>query len=108
MKQRNKTSNISQIKEELKRRLIAMRYSKESIYTYLKVFEWVDEFLTGYGENDYTKEAGQRFLAEYILQAHHNPNYFPNARVLIHRMDEILDGKIFAPRFCEPKYEFCE
>jgi integrase len=68
-------------------------------------FGWLQEFLEGYGEKDYSKEFGQRFLLEFTLQAHHALSYFRQAKTLIHRLNEILDGKLFAPRFYEPKPE---
>lgn len=105
MKQKKDRGNLSAIKAELKRRLIVMRYSKVTASKYMLVFGWVQDYLAGYGENNYSREAGQRFIAEYSYQPQHLPVYFLQAKTLIRRLDEILEGKSFAPRFCEPKKE---
>jgi len=98
MNQRNASSNLSRIRGELERRLIVMRYSKEATSTYKKVFSWVEDYLNGYGEPNYTKELGQRFLIEYPLQSSHSQSLFIPARTVIRRMDEILENKVSAPR----------
>jgi len=105
MKQNIKSGNLNRIKEELERRLIVMRYSKESATAYKRIFGWVTEFLDGYGETSYSKEMGKRFLAEYSLQANHSPSQFKNAYTVIRRLDEILDDKPFTPCFHKTKLE---
>jgi site-specific recombinase XerD len=100
---RQKTGDIRYIKEELARRLTVMRYSNCSTRTHMRIFDWVQEFLEGYGASEYTKEMGQLFISEYSLQAHHLPVYFRTAKTVIHRLDEIVEDKAFVPRFCEPK-----
>jgi site-specific recombinase XerD len=104
-KQGSEASNIDNIRKELERRLLVLRYSPDTISGYLLFFRWLREFLEGYGEKDYSKESGQRFLNEFTLQAHHTPSCFNRAKILIYRVNEIFDGKSFAPRFCEPKSE---
>jgi integrase len=104
-KQGIEASNINHIRRELERRLLVLRYSPHTIRGYLAYFGWLQEFLEGYGETNYSKELGQRFLAEFTLQAHHTLTCFNPAKTVIHRLNEILDGKLFAPRFCEPKTE---
>ncbi len=105
MKQKKKCGNLGEIKKELERRLIVLRYSDPAARQYMRIFGWVQDYLAGYGEADYSKEAGRRFLAEYRLQRQHAPTVFKNAKTLVRRLDEILEGKQFAPRFCEPKEE---
>jgi integrase len=104
MKQKTyEAGNYPHLKEAFERKLIALRYSKVTIQNYMRIFGWVQEYAWSYGEINYTRETGARFIAEYILQAQHTPSYFSQAKITIHRMDEILEGKSFAPRFCEPK-----
>lgn len=98
-------SNLSRLGNELERRLIIMRYSKVSTKKYMKVFGWLEDYLYGYGETNYTKELGQRFLIEYPLQAIHSPSEFKEAQVTIRRIDEILENKLFALRLREAKSE---
>ena len=69
------------------------------------VFSWVENFLKGYGETSYSKEAGQRFIAEYILQSNHSPSHYRRAQTLIRRLDEILENKPFAPNFEKAKLD---
>jgi site-specific recombinase XerD len=92
-------------RKEFERRLLVLRYSSKTIYQYLTYFSWLQEFIEGYGEKNYSKEFGQRFIAEYALQVHHALSCFSHVKIVIHRLNEILDGKSFAPRFCEPKPE---
>jgi len=99
MKQQSTSTNLGWIRDELKRRLIVMRYSKSASKAYMRIFGWVEEYLEGYGEADYTKAWGQRFIAEYSLQANHSPTQFKQARTLVRRLDEILEGKLFTPCF---------
>jgi len=105
MKQRDSKSNLDRIRDELERRLIVMRYSKESTKKYMMIFGWVKSYLEGYGETNYTKEMGQQFLTEYQLQLNHAPSQFKNARTLIRRMDEVLENKLFTPCFRKAKLE---
>lgn len=105
MKQNKGVGNLSRIRSELERRLIVMRYSKVSIGAHMRIFGWVEEFLEGYAEKDYSKEAGQRFLAEYSLQSHHAPSQFKTSRTVVRRMDEILENKLFVPCFRKPSPE---
>ena len=92
------SSNLSRLRSELERRLIIMRYSKVSTKKYMKVFGWLEDYLNGYGETNYTKELGQRYLIDYPLQAIHAPSKFKEAQVTIRRLDEILENNLFAPR----------
>jgi len=103
MKQRNANSNLSRIRDELERRFIVMRYSKASIKKYMSVFGWMEDYLNGYGETNYTKELGQRFLVEYSLQSDHSPSQYKYARIIIRRTDEILENKLFQPCFRKEK-----
>jgi len=105
MKQRDANSNLDRIRIELERRLIIMRYSRESTNSYKRIFGWVKNYMDGYGETNYTKELGQQFLTEYQLQSNHTPSQFKNARTLIRRMDEVLENKLFTPCFRKPTIE---
>ena len=101
MKQKDLRGNISRLRSELERRLIILRYSKGSIKNNMVIFGWVAEYLNGYGEINYTKELGQRFIVEYQLQVNHSPNQFKKANAIIRRIDEILENKPFASCFRE-------
>jgi len=105
MKQKIASGNLDKLKKELERRLIILRYSKVTTNVYMRIFGWVEDYLNGYGETDYSKELGQRFLAEYQLQSIHSPSQFKNARTVIRRMDEILEDKLFTPCFRKSKSE---
>ena len=105
MKQNTKGGNLHQVKEELERRLIVMRYSKVTASAYMRIYGWLENYLEGYGETSYSKEAGQRFLVEYSLQANHAPTQFSQARMLVRRLDEILENKMFTPRFHKAETE---
>ena len=100
-----KQSNLNRLKSELERRLIVLRYSKEATNSYKRIFSWVEDYLNKYGETNYTKELGQRFLQEYPLQVRHSQSQFKNARTLIRRLDETLENKMFTPCFRETKME---
>jgi site-specific recombinase XerD len=71
----------------------------------MRVFGWVEDFIKGYGETDYSKESGRRFLAEYLLQSNHSPTQFRTARTVVRRMDEILEDKLFTPCFRKPEQD---
>ena len=103
MKQKNDTSNIEQIGKEFERRLVVMRYAEPTKRNYITVFNWIKKFLTSYGECRYTKEAGQRFLDEYILQKQHSPCSFKTAQIVVRRLDEILGGGEVASLLIVPK-----
>jgi integrase/recombinase XerD len=105
MKQKIVNGNLDKLEKELERRLIVMRYSKVATNVYIRIFGWVEDYLDGYGETDYSKELGQRFLTEYRLQSIHSPSQFKNARTVIRRMDEILENKLFTPCFRKSKSE---
>jgi len=105
MKQDIKAGNLSRIKNELERRLVVMRYSKVATSAYMRIFGWIEDFLKGYGETSYSKEAGERFLVEYLLQANHAPTQFKNARIVVRRIEEIIENKRFSPCFRKPKSE---
>ena len=105
MKQKNVGSNLDMLKKELERRLIVMRYSKTATKVHMCIFGWVEDYLNGYGETDYSKELGQRFLTEYQLQSIHSPSQFKNARTVIRRLNEIQENKLFTPRFRKSKSE---
>ena len=113
MKQGTKIGNLNQIREELNRRLIVMRYSEITIRHYMRVLGWIEDFLEGYGEKEYTKEMGQRFISEYRLQSNHAPTLFQCARTVVRRIDEILEDKLFTPCFresavhCPPRFVGC-
>jgi hypothetical protein len=105
MKQNTRDGNINQIREEMERRLVVMRYSKTAVRHYLQIIGWIEDFLSGYGEKDYSKEMGQRFIAEYRLQANHVTSLFKCARTVVRRMDEILEDKLFKPCYREREIE---
>lgn len=93
MEQDRKNGNLSQIREEFRHRLSAMRYSDWTAQSYSHIFNWVEKFLIGYGEPSYSKEWGRRFLAEYLLQPGYKPSQYKIARIVIRKMDEILEGR---------------
>ncbi len=99
MKQQATNSNLGWLRDELERRLIVMRYSKTAAGAYMRIFNWVEEYLKGYGETNYAMAWGQRFIAEYSLQVNHSPSQFKHARTLVRRLDEILEDKLFTPCF---------
>ena len=99
MKENTKNGNLIWIRGELERRLIIMRYSEVSIRQHLRIIDWINDFQEGYGEKKYTSEVGQRFVAEYQLQANHAPTMFKSACKVVRRIDEIIEGKMFAPQF---------
>ena len=103
MKKVTESGNLTWIREEIERRLIVMRYSESSVRHHMRIFDWIKNFQEGYGEKNYTKETGQRFITEYQLQANHTPAMFNYACKVVRRMDEILEGKQFTPGFCKPK-----
>jgi site-specific recombinase XerD len=111
MKHQNVSDNIDQVSEELKRRLTVLRYSESSAKRYLSIFEWLAEYVADYGETDYSEDIGERFLAEYLLQAHHAPSWFVSAKLVVNRLNEIINNEQFAPKFatqpplCPPQYE---
>lgn len=105
MKETKENSNLRKIRDEMERRLIAMRYSEVAANSYKRIFGWVEDYLNKYGETNYTKELGQRFLQEYPLQTKHSQTQFKNARTLVRRIDEILENKMFTPCFRETKKE---
>ena len=105
MKQsKNCSGNLCQIKTELEHRLIAMRYSDRTIRNYFQVFGWLEKFLIAHRENDYSSEWGMRFIADYMLLGYSATSY-KNVRILVRRLDEILENKPFAPRFREDEAE---
>jgi site-specific recombinase XerD len=107
MKQNTKHGNFNWIKEEFEHRLIVMRYSEETIRQQMRVFGWIVEFHEGYGEKNYSKAMGRRFIAEYQLQVDHVPKLFVCAQRVVRHIDEILENKQFMPRFNEPKPSGC-
>jgi site-specific recombinase XerD len=106
MKQQKATAvgNLGQLKSELERRLIVMRYSNVTTSHYMRIFGWVEEYLTGYGETNYSPEWGQRFITEYLLSSHPE-TMFKSARTVVRRLDEILENRMFTPCFREPASE---
>jgi site-specific recombinase XerD len=110
MEHDTKRINLRKIKEELKRRLIVMRYSEVTINHYMMVIGWLEKFLEGYGEEYYSQEMGQRFIAEYRLQGNHAPTLFQCAKTAIRRIDEVIENKSFTPCFretaekCPPRF----
>ena len=105
MEQKNPSSNLGKLRSELERRLIVMRYSKVSTSMYMRIFGWVADYLNGYGETNYTKEWGQRFLIEYPLQLNHSQSQFRTAKLGIRRINDILENKLFTPYSSESKSE---
>lgn len=105
MKQEKENSNLSKIRDEMERRLIIMRYSPETIKAYMRIVVCVEEYLEEYGEPNYTKEIGQRFLSEYSLQPDHSPLQFRHVRTVIKRIDDILGNKQFEICFRHVKSE---
>jgi len=93
MKQKNENSNLREIRDEMERRLIVMRYSKVSTGKYMRIFDWLKSYLAGYKETNYSKELGQRFLVEYSLQANHSSVMYRIAKTIIRRIDEIVENE---------------
>jgi len=105
MKKNTESGNLKWIRGEFERRLAVLRYSEVAIKQHMRIFGWIVDFQEGYGEENYTKETGLRFIAEYRLQANHVPAMFKYSCKVVRRMDEILEGKQFSPRFCEAKQD---
>jgi site-specific recombinase XerD len=110
---------IATLKEKLNKKLIAYRYSETSIGNYMRIFGWVEKFLSERGETEYSPQLGQFFLSEYRLQPHHNPVYYGRARVLIRRLDETIGNEVFVlqltptkpdvpPQFKEWHEKYCD
>jgi len=99
------TGNLKEIKDELERKLIIMRYSNETIKAYFRIIDCLEEYLKEYGETSYTKGFGQRFLSEYSLQPNHSLAQCRNVRTVIRRLDEMLENKQFTPCFHQIKFE---
>ena len=110
MKQNTRNGNLDRIWEEMERRLVAMRYSQTTVKQYQQIFGWIGNYLAGYGEPNYSKKMGQRFIAEYRLQENHAPSMFKCSRTVVRRIDEILEDKQFTPCFrareieCPPRF----
>ena len=105
MEKNTENGNLNWIQEEFGRRLTVMRYSKVSVKQHMRILGWIADFQGGYGEENYTKEVGQRFIAEYRLQTNHVPALYKYACKVVRRMDEIIEGKLFTPRFCETRQD---
>ena len=103
MNQKETRESIVPLKEKLKQKLIAYRYSESSYGNYMRIFGWLEEFLSERGETEYSPQLGYFFLAEYRLRAQHNPVYFNRARVLVRRLDEIVENKAFVLQLEPPK-----
>jgi len=95
--------NIAVLREKLKQRLIAYRYSNGSYRTYMRIFGWLEKFISECGETVYTPKLGYLFIAEYRFQTQLSPHEFNRAKVLVQRLDEILSGKSFTLRLEDPK-----
>jgi len=102
MTQNETRENISTLKERFSKKLIAYRYSEESYSNYMRVFGWLEDFLSERGETAYTPRLGYFFIAEYRLQSQHNPLAFNKAKILVRRLDEIVSNKPFTLRFENP------
>jgi site-specific recombinase XerD len=105
MKQKETRESIATLKEKLKQKLIAYRYSEMSIGNYMRIFGWLEKFLSERGETEYSPQLGHYFLAEYRLQPQHNPVYYGRARVLVRRLDETIGNKVFVLQLSLPKAE---
>ena len=98
------SGNLSQIKTELEHRLITMRYSSSTIKNYLIVFGWLEKFLISHEESNYSPEWGVRFIADYMLLGYSEKSY-RQVRILIRRLNEILENKPLIPHFREDETE---
>jgi len=105
MKQSNGISNLNKIRDEMERRLNIMRYSKETIKAYMRIFGCVENYMKEYDETNYTRELGQRVLAKYALQPKQTPFPYKHARNVIRRMDDVLENKSFTPWSRQTKWE---
>ena len=95
---------LSRIKTELEHRLKSMRYSESSIKRYLRAFKWLENFLKSHGKSSYYPEWGERFVTEYML-FDYPASMHKRVRILVRRLDEILENKQFILRFREDKIE---
>jgi len=73
MKQNETREKILALKEKLKQKLIAYRYSESSMVNYMLIFGWLEKFLSERGETEYSPKLGYFFIAEYRLYPQHNP-----------------------------------
>jgi site-specific recombinase XerD len=103
MKQNETKESVISLKEKLKQKLIAYRYSESSYGSYMRIFGWLEKFLSERGETEYSPQLGYFFLAEYRLHSQHNPIYFKRAQVLVRRLDEIVENKAFILQIEYPK-----
>jgi len=94
--------NINVLKDKFKQQLITYRYSKVTYDCYMRIFSWLESYLTEQGEADYSPRLGYLFIAEYRVQPKHHPSEFNRAKILISRLDDIVKNNEFSPRFINP------
>jgi site-specific recombinase XerD len=92
MKHSDSSGNLEQLRLQLEKRLIALRYSPDSINNYRRVFCWLAEFMDDSDLSDYLPSVGREFLEHYSCEPHRPHVYFRNARVLVARLDELFAG----------------
>jgi len=105
MKQQIRTGNIDEIGKEFERRLDAMRYAGSTKRIHLSVFGWIKDSLENYDEEDYTVEAGKRFIDDFLLQSQHRPSYYNAAKAAVGHLNAILEGRSFTAKFLVPSPE---
>jgi integrase len=93
MKHQDESGNLKQLRLQLEVRLSELRYCLDTINNYWRAFDWLAEFMKEGGLTDYSPLVGKWFLEQYSNEPHRPHVYFRNARVLIARLDEVLDGR---------------
>jgi integrase len=93
MKHHDKSGNLGQLRLQLEARFDELRYSPGTISNYWRVFDWLAEFMEADDVVDYSPPVGKEFLRQYSCEPHRIHAYFRNARVLVARLDEVLEGR---------------
>lgn len=102
MTQSARSENINVLKDKFKQQLITYRYGKVTYDCYMRIFSWLESYLTEQGETDYSPRLGYLFIAEYRVQPKHHPAEFNRAKILVSRLDDIVKNNTFTPRFINP------
>ena len=67
MEQNETRESVATLKEKLKQKLVAYRYSERSYDDYMRVFGWLEEFLSEREQTEYSPRLGHYFVTEYRI-----------------------------------------
>lgn len=81
---------FDELKNELLERLIEKGCTPVTVTGYKYVFNSIEKFLRQRGYHNYSKEAGQKLLDEYLLNKGRN-DYYKNLHTVISRMNDIIE-----------------